>query len=52
VALTGSCTFTDPEREASVADKKVLRTIGLGFGTLTFAVTLVAIFLTINFSIP
>jgi hypothetical protein len=35
-----------------VADARALRTIGLGFGTLTFAVTLVAAFLTINFPIP
>jgi hypothetical protein len=33
-----------------VADERVLRTIGIGFGTLTFAVTLVAVFLTINFA--
>jgi hypothetical protein len=33
-----------------LADEKALRTIGFGFGTLAFAVTLVAIFQTINFS--
>jgi hypothetical protein len=32
-----------------VADEKALRRIGVGFGTLTFAVTLVAFLLTINF---
>jgi hypothetical protein len=52
VALTGSCTSTDPEKEASVADDKALRTIAKGFGLLTFAVTLVAIFVTINFPVP
>jgi hypothetical protein len=31
-----------------VADEKALRTIGLGFGTLTLAVTLVAAFLTLG----
>jgi hypothetical protein len=30
-----------------VADEKALRTIGIGFGTLTVAVTLVAALLTI-----
>jgi hypothetical protein len=32
----------------SVADERALRTVGFGFGTLAFAVTLVAAFLTIN----
>jgi hypothetical protein len=32
-----------------VADEDALRKIGLGFGALTFAVTLVAAFLTMNF---
>ena len=35
----------------SVADGRALRTIGFGFGTLTFAVTLVAAFLTINYPV-
>jgi len=35
-----------------VTDDKALRTIAKGFGLLTFAVTLVAIFVTINFPIP
>ena len=51
VVLTGSCMFTNSE-EANVADEKALRRIGLGFGTLAFAVTLVAAFLTINFPLP
>jgi hypothetical protein len=37
---------------ASVTDEKALQKIGIGFGTLTLAVTLVAALLTINFSIP
>jgi len=34
-----------------VADEKALRTIGFGLGTMTFAVTMIAAFLTINFPI-
>ena len=33
-----------------MADEKALRAIGVGFGALTFAVAMVAAFLTINYS--
>jgi len=35
-----------------MADQKALRAIGLGFGTVTLAVTLVAFFATFNFPLP
>jgi len=35
-----------------VADERALRKIGIGFGTVTFAVTLVAAFLTLNAPAP
>jgi hypothetical protein len=35
-----------------VADESALRKIGVGLGTVTFAVTLVAAFLTFTFSVP